>query len=125
MDLVQAIIVQAAMVFGQTPAEILSRSRKQPIAEARQAAMWAVRQRYPSIPLATIGAAIGNRHYTTVMHALAAAEERACQDAAYRARLENLLARIAAPALLVTEPQGVPHYGALWWCLPETHVSQP
>src|SRR5262245_1523935 len=114
MDLVQAIIAQTAIVFGHTPAEILSRSRKQPIAEARQAAMWAIRQRYPSIPLATIGAAIGNRHYTTVMHALTAAEERARTNAEYRARLESLLERIAAPSLLRQEQHSASQSGSVW-----------
>jgi chromosomal replication initiator protein len=90
MEPVRTIIEHTAVVFGRTPGELLARSRRQPIAEARQAAMWAVRQRYPSISLVDIGAAIGGRHYTTVMHALAAVEIRAAHDPAYASRLQQL-----------------------------------
>lgn len=98
MDPVRAVVEHAAAVFKRTPEELLGRSRKQPIAEARQAAMWAVRQRYPSIPLEGIGSAIGGRHYTTVMHALQTVEERASRDPVYADRLRLLLARIAVTA---------------------------
>ena len=77
MLLVERVLSQSAEVFARTPAELIGRSRKRPLVEARQAAMWAIRQRYPSLSLKTIGTLLGGRHYNTVMHALAAVEQRA------------------------------------------------
>jgi chromosomal replication initiation ATPase DnaA len=79
---------------------LVGRSRKRQIVEARQAAMWAIRQRYPSLSLETIGTAVGGRHYTTVMHALEAVEERAQRNAAYRVQLQHLIARVTARSKL-------------------------
>jgi chromosomal replication initiation ATPase DnaA len=116
MEPVHAIVEHTATVFGRTPGELLARSRRQPIVEARQAAMWAVRQRYPSISLVDIGAAIGGRHYTTVMHALTVVELRAAHDPAYAAHLQQLLSRIRssqhAPA--AAAPVTLPCKG-VWW----------
>jgi chromosomal replication initiator protein len=100
MQLVDTIVSQTADVFRRTPGELVGRSRKRQIVEARQAAMWAIRQRYPSISLETIGTAIGGRHYTTVMHALDAVEERARRNAAYRVQLQRLIARISSSSKL-------------------------
>jgi chromosomal replication initiator protein len=100
MQLVDTIVSQTADVFRRTPGELVGRSRKRQIVEARQAAMWAIRQRYPSLSLETIGTALGGRHYTTVMHALEAVEQRAQRNAAYRIQLQHLIARVAAPSKL-------------------------
>ena len=69
MHLVDTILSQTAEVFARTPAELIGRSRKRPIVEARQAAMWAMRRRYPSLSLETIGTALGGRHYSKHGHA--------------------------------------------------------
>ena len=100
MQLVDTILSQTAEVFRRTPDELVGRSRKRQIVEARQAAMWAIRQRYPSLSLETIGTALGGRHYTTVMHALEAVEERARRNAAYRIQLQRLIARISSSSRL-------------------------
>ena len=82
------------MTFQRTIEELVGRSRKRPIVEARHAAMWAIRRRYPSISLEVIG----GRHYTTVMHALVSVEARAQQNAIYRMQLQHVLARVTASA---------------------------
>jgi chromosomal replication initiator protein len=99
MHLVDTILCLTADVFQRTPAELVGRSRKRPIVVARQAAMWVIRQRYPSLSLETIGGAIGGRHYTTVQHALMAVEDRAQQDVEYRAQLHHVIARLAPAAI--------------------------
>ena len=96
MQLVDTILTQTAEVFQRTPTELMGRSRKRPIVAARQAAMWAIRQRYPSLSLETIGTALGGRHYSTVMHGLAAVEQRAQGNSAYREQLQQLIARVNA-----------------------------
>src|SRR5918911_5580814 len=97
MQLIESLLSQTAEVFARTPAELIGRSRKRPIVEARQAAMWAMRQRYPSLSLEMIGTAVGGRHYSTVMHALSAVEQRAAQRAEYRMQLQHVMALVAAP----------------------------
>ena len=95
MLLVERVLSQTAEVFARTPAELIGRSRKRPLVEARQAAMWAIRQRYPSLSLETIGTLLGGRHYSTVMHALAAVEERAQRRVEYRVQLQHVLDRLS------------------------------
>ena len=95
MQLVERVLSQTAEVFARTPAELIGRSRKRPIVEARQAAMWAIRQRYPSLSLEMIGTAVGGRHYSTVMHALAMVEERAQRRAEYRVQLQHVMDRLS------------------------------
>jgi chromosomal replication initiator protein len=96
MLLIEKILTQTAEVFARTPAELIGRSRKRPIVEARQAALWAVRQRYPSLSLETIGTAVGGRHYSTVMHALSAVEQRAARQVEYRVQLQHVMERVAS-----------------------------
>jgi chromosomal replication initiation ATPase DnaA len=93
-QLLDTILVCTADVFHRTPAELVGRSRARPIVEARQAAMWALRRRYPSLSLEAIGHALGGRHYSTVMHALVTVEERAQRSAAYRAQLQRLISQV-------------------------------
>lgn len=102
MQQVEKIVSQTAEVFHRTTDELMGRSRKRPIVEARHAAIWAVRQRYPSFSLELIGAALGGRHYSTVMHALAAVEARAARSARYQEQLDDVLARIAAHSRVST-----------------------
>src|SRR6266508_4363978 len=96
MHLVDTILSQTADIFARTPAELIGRSRKRPIVEARQAAMWAMRQRYPSLSLQTIGTMVGGRHYSTVMHALSAVERRAARRAEYRVQLQHVMERVSS-----------------------------
>jgi len=114
MQVVDTILTQAAEVFRCTVDELVGRSRKRPLVEARQATMWAIRQRYPSLSLETIGTAVGRRHYTTVMHALTVVEARAKRSATYRGQLQRLMARLSRP-LTATSAAAValPHRSAV------------
>ena len=96
MQQITQIVEQTAAVFDCTAVDILARSRRPAIVLARQAAMWVVRQRYPSISLAAIGAAIGGRHYSTVMHALQMVAQRMEQNPHYRAQVEHVLQCVSA-----------------------------
>jgi chromosomal replication initiation ATPase DnaA len=98
MHVVDTILTHAADVFRCTADELVGRSRRRPLVEARQATMWAIRQRYPSLSLETIGTAVGGRHYTTVMHALTVVEARAKRSATYRRQLQRLMARLSRPS---------------------------
>jgi chromosomal replication initiator protein len=112
MHLVDTILSQTAEVFARTPAELIGRSRKRPIVEARQAAMWAMRRRYPSLSLEMIGTALGGRHYSTVMHALVAVEKRAQRRMDYRLQLECVMERVspqAQPAQFLNQERRLCH----------------
>ncbi len=107
MHLLDPILESTAAVFQRTTEELVGRSRKRMIVEARYAAMWAIRRRYPSISLEVIGSVIGGRHYTTVMHALVSVEERAQQNAIYRMQLQHVLARVTrSSSTYVPAPAG-------------------
>ena len=107
MQLLDPILASTAAVFQRTTEELVGRSRKRPIVEARHAAMWAIRRRYPSISLEVIGSVIGGRHYTTVMHALVSVEARAQQNAVYRMQLQHVLARVTtSPLTHMAAPSG-------------------
>src|SRR6266511_6209974 len=96
MQQVDEVLSQTAEVFGRTRAELVGRSRQRSIVEAHQAAMWAMRRRYPSLSLETIGTAVGGRHYSTVMHALSAVEQRAARRAEYRVQLQHVMERVSS-----------------------------
>jgi chromosomal replication initiation ATPase DnaA len=98
MHVVDSILSHATDVFRCTADELIGRSRKRALVEARQATMWAIRQRYPSLSLETIGTILGGRHYTTVMHALATVEVRARRSATYHRQVQCLLARVSVPS---------------------------
>jgi hypothetical protein len=126
VQLVDTILTQTAEVFQRTPTELMGRSRKRPIVAARQAAMWAIRQRYPSLSLETIGTALGGRHYSTVMHGLAAVEQRAQDNTAYREQLQQLIARVntlsrhvRSSSVFVQDDDGV------WWVQSTGVGTQP
>ena len=109
MHLLDPILESTAAVFQRTTAELVGRSRKRPIVEARHAAIWAIRRRYPSISLEVIGSTIGGRHYTTVMHALVIVEERAQRNAVYHMQLQHVLARVArSSSTHLAVPAGLP-----------------
>lgn len=97
MQLLEPILVATAEVFQQPTEALIGQSRKRPIVEARQAAMWAIRRRYPSLSLETIGMALGGRHSTTVGHALVTVEARARQSSKYCRQIQRLLVRVAPP----------------------------
>jgi chromosomal replication initiator protein len=115
MHLADEVLSQTAEVFGRTRAELVGRSRQRSIVEARQAAMWAMRRRYPSLSLETIGMALGGRHYSTVMHALVAVEERAQRRVDYRVQLQHVMERVSPrtkPARLLSRDKPLHRAGS-------------
>jgi chromosomal replication initiation ATPase DnaA len=85
------VLCIVARVFEVTPAELVSPCRTRHLAQARQAAMWLFRQRYPSWSLQCIAAHLGHRDHTTIRHGIAQAALRATLDPRYAALLDELL----------------------------------
>jgi chromosomal replication initiator protein len=63
------IIEVTASSFQLSPEELVSKSRKQPLARQRQIAMYLCRE-LTALSLPRIGAAFGGRDHTTVIHAV-------------------------------------------------------
>lgn len=63
------IIRNVAKKYGVTPRDIKSKTRKQPIAEARQLAMYNIRKE-SNLSLNEIGRMFGGKDHATVMHAI-------------------------------------------------------
>lgn len=84
-----AIMWTVALDAGVTVRDLMSDRRKQPLAEARQMAMWLARELTP-LSLPQIGRALGDRDHTTIMHGIERIEQRRQADAAFAARLDDL-----------------------------------
>ena len=76
---VREIQEQTCAAFGVTLDDLLSSSRAQPVAFARQVAMYLSRE-LTDATLPAIGRAFGNRNHTTVMHACKRTAERIASD---------------------------------------------
>jgi chromosomal replication initiator protein len=76
---VKEIQEQTCEAFGITMDDLLSSSRAQPVAFARQVAMYLSRE-LTDVSLPAIGRAFGNRNHTTVMHACKRTAERIATD---------------------------------------------
>lgn len=76
--------------FGISMEAMLSSSRTQPAAFARQVAMYLARE-LTGATLPTIGRAFGNRNHTTVMHACKRTAERMASDREAYEAVQNLL----------------------------------
>lgn len=80
----------ACTLFGVTPDELCGPSRERRIAYARFAVAWALRKHDPSRSFAAIGAMLGGRNHTTILHAIERAEALARDDADYAHQLAEL-----------------------------------
>jgi chromosomal replication initiator protein len=76
---VREIQEQTCAAFGVTIEDLLSSSRAQPVAFARQVAMYLARE-LTDATLPAIGRAFGNRNHTTVMHACKRTAQRMASD---------------------------------------------
>jgi chromosomal replication initiator protein len=92
---VDRIITEVCEHFRLTRDEIGSARRTARIALPRQLAMYLCRQ-HTDAPLNRIGAELGGRDHSTVVHALAAIERRLQNDVAFRRDVTKLRARLRA-----------------------------
>jgi chromosomal replication initiator protein len=91
---VARIIGEVCRHYHVSPAELASSRRTARVAVPRQVAMYLCRQ-HTDAPLQAIGAELGGRDHSTVVHALGAVERRLAGDEDLRATLASLEARLA------------------------------
>ena len=92
---VEVILEAVAEEYGLDPHEILARTRRQPIAIARQLVMYLLRITTP-LTLEAIGHAVGGRHHATVHHAIRSIEGHRTYDRTLDARVYRLTKQITA-----------------------------
>jgi chromosomal replication initiator protein len=92
---VERIVGEVCQHYELSRAEIVSRRRMTRVALPRQLAMYLCRQ-YTDVPLEQIGAELGGRDHSTVLHALSAIERRLQTDAELRRAVSALRARLRA-----------------------------
>ncbi|MDA0171138.1 chromosomal replication initiator protein DnaA [Solirubrobacter taibaiensis] len=91
---VQEIQERTCAAFGISMETMLSSSRTQPAAFARQVAMYLARE-LTGATLPTIGRAFGNRNHTTVLHACRRTTERMAEDREAYEAVHSLLRSLA------------------------------
>ena len=92
---VEVILEAVAQEYGLDPDEILARTRRQPVATARQLVMYLLRTTTP-LTLEAIGQAVGGRHHATVHHAVRSIEGHRTYDRVLDARVYRLTKQITA-----------------------------
>ena len=100
-----------AAAFGVAASELRGRSRQRHLVEARQVAMYVLREA-TGLSLPAIGRALGGRDHTTVMHALERVRERLHHSPTLRERVGQVLevvdgTRAAGEVASVPSPAGV------------------
>ncbi len=80
LDHIEAIIAKIAQIYGITVTTMRSGSRLRVATQARQAAAWVLRQRFPIYSLQQIGHFVGVKDHTTVMYSLKQIEQRMQRD---------------------------------------------
>ena len=89
------IIAAVAAAFGIAPEQLLGSSRTRHVVDARQVAMYVLREvRGLSYP--ATGAALGGRDHTTVMHGIERVRARMAEQPALRRGVERLVASAGA-----------------------------
>jgi chromosomal replication initiator protein len=91
---VDRIIGEVCQLFRVSRSEIASARRTARIIVPRQLVMYLCRH-HTELPLSRIGAELGGRDHSTVVHALGAIERRLAQDAKLRDAVDELKARLA------------------------------
>jgi chromosomal replication initiator protein len=92
---VDGVIGAVCQEFNVSRAELASPRRTARVAVPRQLAMYLCRH-HTDAPLHRIGAELGGRDHSTVVHALTATERRLERDAAFRRAVSALRARLGA-----------------------------
>ena len=90
---IEKIIEEVARTFGVTPEDIRSENRRAQISNARQVAIYAVRE-ITQIPYEAIGKEFGNRDHSTIVYALQQMDKKIAKDSKTKATVEDIIKNI-------------------------------
>ncbi len=87
---IDSVIEQVSRVMGVSVEDINSKKRTREIAQARQLAMYLCKQYASHIPLVTIGATIGGKNHSTVLHACKTVANLIETDKGFKSQVEEI-----------------------------------
>ena len=90
---IEKIIEEVGRTFGVSPADIRSSKRNAAISNARQIAMYVVRE-ITQLPMASVGAEFGGRDHSTVVYATQQVEKNMTRDPRTKATVEDIIKNI-------------------------------
>lgn len=90
---VEKIIDEVARTFGTTTEDIRSAKRSANISNARQIAIYAVRE-ITQMPMTAIGKEFGGRDHSTIVYAIQQVEKNTARDAKTKATVEDIIKNI-------------------------------
>ena len=90
---IERIIEEVGRTFGVSPADIRSSKRNAAISNARQIAMYVVRE-ITQLPRASVGAEVGGRDHSTVVYATQQVEKNMTRDPRTKATVEDIIKNI-------------------------------
>ena len=90
---IEKIIDQTGKTFGVTPENIRSEKRDASIVNARQVAMFIMRE-ITDMPLIDIGKVCGGKNHSTVKHSIDTVEEKMNENSAFKATVYDLIKNI-------------------------------
>lgn len=91
---IDKILNEVARTYGTTVENITSQKRTANIVEARQAAMYIMREVVPGISYEKIGEPFGGKHHSTVLYNVEQAEADMEKDASVRAKINSIINNI-------------------------------
>jgi chromosomal replication initiator protein len=80
--------------FNITPEELVSKSRKRQILQARQISMYLCRSLISNCSLSTIGAQTGGKDHATVLHSCNAVSDLMATDRVFKKYVSDLEAKL-------------------------------
>lgn len=90
---INEIVGLVSEYYGIPIKDICSKSRRQPVAQARQVSMY-LAQKHTGLSYSKVGAEIGKRDHSTVLHSCNVIERRISSDKAFRREMENIEASL-------------------------------
>ena len=90
---IEKIIEEVGRTFGVSPADIRSAKRNAAVSNARQIAMYVVRD-ITQLPMASIGEEFGGRDHSTVVYATQQVEKNMAKDPRTKATVEDIIKNI-------------------------------
>jgi chromosomal replication initiation ATPase DnaA len=110
----EQLLADLGRALGVTTAQLRSRSRKRHIAQARQAACWALHAAYPKLSQQSIGDLLGGLDHATVRDAIERVRVRLAEDTALCMQLSAALPSLfQPPPHTVTIPPAMAFWAAL------------
>lgn len=92
---VDKILTEVSRAYGVTVENITSQKKSASVSEARQAAMYIIRE-VTSLSMEKIGEAFGGRHHSTVLYSISECEKHMAENPSVKTTVQNIINNINA-----------------------------